>query len=236
VIKFSCVLGALSALLFSLSSRAASFEETCQALPASPLITVSLIPVTVADTILDDDMQSMTIRTTGAESLHELATVGTTFANRVWELSYGLNMIADRDSGRVCYRPAIHVAVGYDPMRISVARPFHSGTCAYDVIVAHEREHVRIYNNFLPMAAESIEQSVRSHLSRKVRYASSAEAANADMRQVLRSEVSGVVKDEMAKSQALHSQFDSIEESLHMLNSCNGEIQRGLQKEVLAWK
>lgn len=233
--------GLLLSLLFSLSShaassRAASFEEACQSLPAVPLISVSTLPVTVESAIADDDMRTMTIRTTGAESLHELATVGTTFANQVWELSYGLHLLSDRATGRVCYQPAINVAIGYDPMRISVASPYRAGTCAYDMIVAHEYEHVRIYRDFLPTAAEAIEHSLKAVLSRNVRYAASAAAANAEVQRILRSEVTTTVRNEMARSGGLHNRFDSIEESLHMLNGCGGDVRRALDHEVLAWK
>ncbi|HKE94386.1 MAG TPA: hypothetical protein VKB34_08795 [Povalibacter sp.] len=235
--KLNHVTRVLLMLLFSATSRAAdSFEAACQAMPAGPLVSVSTLPVVVDNTVAEGDMQSMTIRTTGAESLHELATVGTTVANRVWELSYGLAMITDGASGRVCYRPSIHVTLGYDPMRISVASPYHSGTCAYDMIVAHEREHVRIYSDFLPIAARAIELAAQAHISGHVHYTSSVIAANAEMSQLLRAQVLALIREEMAKGQALHNHFDSSEESVHLLNSCDGEVRRGLDREVLAWK
>jgi len=214
---------------------AMSFAERCAALPSDGLVSVTPMPVTVEDTIRAGDMQSMTVETTGAESLRSLATVGTTRATRLVQLSYGLNMIADASSGQVCFRPIVHIAVGYDPMRITVAQPFHSGTCSYDVIVAHEQHHVHIYEDFLDTAATSIEQAVSALVSKKIRYAPDVVTATADMQRLLDSEVAAVVSEEMMKVQSLHARLDSGEESARMLGSCNGELRRALSREVVAW-
>lgn len=229
----------LSTLLFAaLVARpvhAATFEQACRALPQVHAA-VTPLPVVVDDQVRDDDMRSMTIRTTGEESLRDLATVGTTRADRTWELSYALDALTDPQTGRVCYRPAVRVAIGYEPMQISVAHPFRSGTCAYDTIVGHERGHIAIYDRFLPGAARAIEDSLDDTLSGRIRYAEDLQTAHADMRRLLHTLVSSVVRREMSRSQALHDRFDSIEESLHLLNACGGEIRRGLNQETLAWK
>jgi hypothetical protein len=121
-------------------------------------------------------------------------------------------------------------------MRISVASPYQSGTCAHDLIVAHERGHVKIYEDFLPVAAHAIEGALRDRLTDRIRFADSAEAATAEITGTVRSLVSKVVKTEMARSELLHSRFDSIEESLHLLNACDGDVRRALDEEVTTWK
>lgn len=224
----------LCSMFCALPGRAASFDAACQAIPPLPLVTVATLPVTVEDRILDGDMRNMTIATTGEASLHERTTVGTTLATRTWEASYELSLIRDPASGRVCYRPMIKVVVGYEPMKIAVAHPFRSGTCAHDAIVEHEREHVAIYARFLTEAANSIAVILNDALPRSVRYAASLEAANSQMRQLLRSQVHEAVRSEMAKGQRAHDQFDSINESLRLLNACGGEIRHGLASGVLA--
>lgn len=235
MLKSHAILVSLLALLFSMAVHAnASFEDACAALPGSPLITVTALPVTVDGSIVAGDMRTMTLNTTGAESIHERTTVGTTVATRVWELSYGLNAVSDAASGRVCYRPVMRVTIGYDPLRISVAHPFASGSCAYDAIVGHEREHVRIYEQFLPEAARAIERQVNARIGNAVRHATSTAAATAEMRRTLGWQVHEIVREEMARSQLRHAHFDSAEESLRLLNSCNGEVRRALSREVLA--
>jgi hypothetical protein len=236
VTRIGIVLSACFALLFTASGRAESFDEACASLPTLPLATVSTLPITIDDTIRGGDIHRMTVETTGTASLGKRATVGTTFATRTWEASYGLSMLRDPDSGRVCYRPAINVIVGYEPLQISVAHPFQAGSCAFAAIVEHEREHVNIYSQFLAKASHSIEAELRQRIAGNVRYASSLDAANAQMRQLLRSQVHEIVRSEMARGQPLHDEFDSIDESLRLLNACNGEIRRGLSREVLALK
>lgn len=236
VTRIGIAFGFSFALLFAASSRAGSFEEACASLPSLPLATVSTLPVTIDNTIHGGDIHRMTIETTGAASLGRRATVGTTFATRTWEASYGLSMLRDPVSGRVCYRPAISITVGYEPLQIAVAQPFAAGTCAFDAIVEHEREHVNIYSQFLSFASRSIEAQLRERIAGNVRYASSIDAANAQMRQLLRSQVHEIVRAELARGQPLHDEFDSIDESLRLLNACNGEIRRGLSRDVLALK
>lgn len=223
-------------LLFAAASRAESFDEACASLPSLPLATVSTLPITIDGTIRGGDIHRMTVETTGAASLGKRATVGTTLATRTWEASYGLSMLRDPDSGRVCYRPAINVTVGYEPLQISVAHPFEAGSCAFDAIVEHEREHVNIYSQFLSHASRSIERELKERIAGSVRYAPSVDAANAQMRQLLRLQVHEIVRTEMAKGQPLHDEFDSIDESLRLLNACNGAIRRGMSREVLALK
>lgn len=232
--RIGTVCGFLVAMFFALSSRATSFDAACESLPSLPLVTVSTLPVTVDEQILDGHMRHMTIATTGEASLHERTTVGTTIATRTWEASYELSLIRNPASGRVCYRPSIKVVVGYEPMQIAVANPFRSGSCAHDAIVAHEREHVNIYSQFLAGASQSIASVLRDVISGDVRHAQSLDAANSQMRQLLRAQVHEVVRTEMDKAQEMHDRFDSHEESLRLLNACDGEVRRTLSNTVLA--
>jgi hypothetical protein len=230
VFRSLCLPGLLlAALLTTTSVRAGTFEEACGALPPVR-VSVTVLPLVVLDEVRDDDMRSMTIRTTGAESLHRLATVGTTQADRRWELSYALTALTDPQTGRVCYRPHIAVAVGYEPLQISVAHAFRRGTCGYDAIVAHERGHVEIYNRFLPLAAQSIERWLDTTVSERIVYADDLETAHTDMQRLLHEDVSAIVRLEMAQIQPLHDRFDSVDAALQLLDSCNGAIRRTLSK------
>ncbi len=224
----------LAALLTTTSARAGTFEEACRALPPVHS-SVSVLPLVVADEVRDDDMRSMTIRTTGEESLHRFATVGTTQADRRWELSYALAALTDPQTGRVCYRPHIAVAVGYEPLQISVAHAFRRGTCAYEAIVAHERGHVEIYDHFLPLAARSIERWLDTMVSEQPVYADDLATAHRDMRRRLHEDVSAIIRLEMAQVQPLHDRFDAADAALELLDSCNGEIRRTLKQQTLTW-
>ncbi|CAJ0773244.1 hypothetical protein [Ralstonia chuxiongensis] len=128
-----------------------------------------------------------------------------------------------------CLRPSISVELVLNNFRVTVAREFAPGTCAYNAIREHELRHVAVNRAVLPHAAEVIRKEIESEYGGRL-YFGDPDRIAADLQVAL-------TRHWLPRAQSLielglqaHEQIDTPREQERMSRVCNGEVQAVLQQ------
>lgn len=108
-----------------------------------------------------------------------LTTLGLTESVFQLEVSAGSTKLVNSATGQACMRPQLNITVQVGPQRVSVAREFPQGTCAFNEIVQHELRHVYANQAQLERTADQLEQTLKAKFGNQVFYGTDAELTRA---------------------------------------------------------
>jgi len=158
-----------------------------------------------------------------------MATLGLTVTQGQYSARIGGPILQDQASGYECIAPQVEVKLTYSPVKIYVASEFPPGTCAYDVILAHEQRHLQAYMDNLARVEKVVRDALSKRFGDKPLYAASGTALGQ-----LQNEVNGVwfpfIRDEFEKGKAVQDKIDAPEEYARLGKECGGEIARVVQR------
>jgi len=128
-----------------------------------------------------------------------------------------------------CLRPSIDVELVLSDFRVTVAREFAPGTCAYGEIRAHELRHVAVNRGVLPRAAEVIRQEIQRRYGDQL-YFGDPDRIGASLEDELSRHWLPRVQSLIELGLQAHEQIDTPQEQERMSRVCNGEVQAVLQQ------
>ncbi|MBK1681394.1 hypothetical protein [Rhodocyclus tenuis] len=128
-----------------------------------------------------------------------------------------------------CASPQLTLSYGFSPMLVYVAKEFPVGSCAYDEIYRHEQRHVSTYQKHL----ESIEQELSETLNRRFAtnrpWRGPAGQTAVQLQQELNERWLPYLKRQIERVDAAQALIDTPAEYARVMNSCQGEVKRGLR-------
>lgn len=86
-------------------------------------------------------------------------------------------------SGRYCMRPSLAVKLAFKPTTLYIARQHAEGSCEFDITMAHEQKHIRVYQAYLDEMAGEVERELRAQLGDNIQYFDNAAAGETHMRE-----------------------------------------------------
>jgi hypothetical protein len=171
--------------------------------------------------------RGLTARTGSAAG--NMATLGLTVTQGQYSASIGGAILQDPASGYECIAPQVEVKLNYSPVKIYVANEFAPGSCAYDVILAHEQRHLQAYMDNLARVQEVVRVALQKRFGDKPLYAATGTALGQ-----LQNEINSVwfpfIRDEFEKGKPVQEKIDAPEEYARLGKACDGAIERALQR------
>jgi len=232
----SCIKFAAVAALVLLQglAQASSFAQACERelAPAEVVVNVNtqLPDIETRSTTLADATNAVH----GTTDITRIAALGHTTATRNIAYEFGADILVDEKTGRQCARLAVDFELGYSTMVIEIARDFAPHSCGYREVMAHEMEHVRIFEQNLLTLKERVMRSLADMPALPVVYASSDE----ELARVLEAQVTDILMPRivavMDEVRAQHAELDSHEESNRVFNACDGEVRATLREALAA--
>ncbi len=86
-------------------------------------------------------------------------------------------------SGRYCMRPSLKLTLAFKPTTLYVAREHPTGSCEFDITLAHEKKHINVYQTYLDKMALDVRDELREQLGGRIQYFDSADAGETHIRQ-----------------------------------------------------
>lgn len=130
----------------------------------------------------------------------------------------------DKQTGGECFAPLISIKLYYEPMIVNIGSEFAPDTCIYNLVLEHEKQHVRLYQENLPIVERNIRQLMEKRFAGKPIYAASGQA-----RALLADEIDQLwrplIKSELSKVEIDQNKIDSEEEVTRLSWGCLGEVQ-----------
>ncbi|WP_296228235.1 hypothetical protein [Ralstonia sp. UBA689] len=123
-----------------------------------------------------------------------------------------------------CLRPSIDVELVLSDFRVTVAREFAPGSCAYSAIREHELRHVAVNRAVLPRAAAVISKEIRREYGGRL-YFGDPERIAADLQTALARHWLPRVQSLIELGLQTHEQIDTPQEQDRISRVCNGEVQ-----------
>lgn len=138
-----------------------------------------------------------------------------------------IGKVSDARTGEFhCARlDALKVSFGTRQPTVYVAREFPRGSCAFNQVLEHEEEHLRIARGVVEEFADAIEREVRAAVGdvRVVR-ADNAEAATKMISRAVAEAVDKVMTEAERALVGRNRAFDSLEEYRRLARACDGQI------------
>lgn len=128
-----------------------------------------------------------------------------------------------------CLRPSVDVELVLSDFRVTVAREFAPGSCAYNAIREHELRHVAVNRAVLPRAAEMIRKEIQREYGGQL-YFGDPERMAADLETQLSRHWVPRVQSLIELGLQAHEQIDTPQEQDRMSNVCHGDVQAVLQQ------
>lgn len=219
----------------ALASAATAFEHACfSKLWAMPAASVTHVPVTTQPGVRQVSSAQLTREGLAVTSsaAHRQGKVVVGLTTTEWRYELSVNMVGMGDSREgFCYKPVIRVELSHAPLNVAVGSEFKPNSCAYRFIEEHEREHVRLYQEFLPQAARTLEGTLGST------YANIERVATQDLVEARRKQVYAAVEREIkalvALSMQRHQRFDEHDRQHLQSLSCVKDIQAVVDRTAL---
>jgi hypothetical protein len=156
--------------------------------------------------------------------------LGKTYATLVAQFNVTTHYMAlPTQPPTTCLRPSIDVVLVLNDFRVTVAREFAPGTCAYDAIREHELRHVAVNRAVLPHAAEMIRKEIQREYGGRL-YFGDADRIAADLQTALTRHWLPRVQSLIELGLQAHEQIDTPQEQERMSRVCNGDVQAVLQQ------
>ncbi|ARU22116.1 hypothetical protein Q3O98_15020 [Ralstonia pseudosolanacearum] len=128
-----------------------------------------------------------------------------------------------------CLRPSVDVVLILSDFRVTVAREFAPGSCAYEAIRAHEMRHVAVNRAVLPRAAELIRQEIQREYGGRL-YFGDPDRMAAELEAALSRHWLPRARSLIELGLQAHEQIDTPQEQDRMSRVCNGDVQAVLQQ------
>ena len=128
-----------------------------------------------------------------------------------------------------CLRPSVDVELILNDFRVTVAREFAPGSCAYNAIREHELRHVAVNRAVLPHAAEMIRNEIQRAYGGQLYFGDPERIAD-DLQTALTRHWLPRVQSLIELGLQAHEQIDTPREQERMSRVCNGEVQAVLQQ------
>ena len=127
----------------------------------------------------------------------------------------------------------VFASLGYQDIKVYIAKEFPQGTCGFDAIVEHEVKHLKVNKEVL----EEYVDKIRAELEYQMPILGVAQQENlAYTEYTLRKEINAIVSrflNEMAEENARRQMaIDSDEEYERVSNACDGEIQAAMKAHL----
>lgn len=224
-------------LLFSLGAialwQAPAFaaETACTGLPAPTVTVTSIFPAPRLDGADDFDALKVAAHRVGALHGDIGQPLGLTTSRRVAELE---EFVQFTTLPRAAHHPEVcggiallRVKIGYEDVRIQIAREVARSPCLYDQVLRHENRHVRVYRELVAAFAPRIEADLRAALAQiaPVRGASER-AVTAELRQRIRTVWNADLRALERETRKRHSVVDRPEEYRRVAQACGGIAAR----------
>ncbi len=209
---------ALVSLLLSMSCSAATLDEVCESLPASAQVRVSYTPSAAQ---IDDSKPARDIRL-DTEKAGAYRQLGVTRATLLRNVDVRLEGYSDERTGRACGWPKVTLSLSVHPLLIELARELASSECLRAHVLAHEMQHIAIYNAAVLRSAQQLELEMRSRFSER-----QLDGDSATLMRELQEEISQrwVVRLDalLARAEREHEALDAAEEQ-QAQSVCNGAL------------
>jgi hypothetical protein len=215
-----------ASILFALFVSGTGWADACGQLPA-PALTVKRY----------DEPITMNFEH-GYKALNVLAVslarpgrrvLGLTRGKAVVKFESRTATVVDRSGQWECASPQISVTYGFSPMTVYVAKEFPPGSCAYQAILAHELQHVKIYQDHLL----NIEKGLTDTLSRRFvtggPWRGPVGQTSARLQREVEERWLPYVKREIDRVDAAQAVIDTPEEYARVVASCGGEIRQRIR-------
>lgn len=198
-----------------------TFEQRCEAMLPPTQVAVTLVP----GQIQYDYSRSINELIKAGGGLPGSAVLGLTESSLGTRVNYGMQTITDAETGRSCMRPQVSIEVSAGMQKVSVAREFSEGTCAFREVLQHELLHVNANETRAREVARQLEHEITQELGNQV-FFGSPQSLEADLEQAVRERWVLGARQKLAAVEAQHAHIDRIEENTRVLRSCNGEVLR----------
>ncbi|MFM9969064.1 MAG: hypothetical protein ACKVQK_11785 [Burkholderiales bacterium] len=156
-----------------------SFEAICQARLAPASVVAQAEPMQV-QTDFTLSIEQLSAKGAASTGRLVLGLVETKLAGSVEFTAQG---IVKPFSGRYCMRPSLAVKLAFKPTTLYVASQHAPGSCEFDITMAHEQKHIRVYQSYLDELAREVETELRGKLGGDIVYFDSVAAGEAQLRE-----------------------------------------------------
>lgn len=206
------------------------FEKQCEAQLKPTQIRVVALPSEIRYDFTPS-MTQLTERGTRQKQLGQVVLGLTEVALRS-NAEWGGNYLVDSKTGRACMRPNLKLSFDVNPQRVSVAREFPRGTCAFQEIVKHELRHVEANQAQLERTAQMMQGELTRFFGQKVFYGTS-DTLRAQLEQAIRTSWLPLAQADLDRVGAAHNAIDSPAEYGRNRTMCDGAVVTALRKTGL---
>lgn len=179
-------------------------------------VRVSTTPVTFGTDLTMSSSELTTMAaTTNGRTVH-----GLTRTNMRSLVTVGSNGVTNPITGSHCLRPIVDVKLAFEPMTVFITSDQREGTCAFDVTMRHELQHVGVYRDFLDSVAIDVERHLKNHFGNRIYYFKSAEEAQQKMGDETSQTIGPFVEENMNRVRDLQAPLDTPEEYQRLERAC----------------
>jgi hypothetical protein len=184
-------------------------------------VRVSTTPVTYTTdyTVSSSDLTVMASTTSG-RTVH-----GLTRTNMRSLVTVGSNGVTNPITGSHCLRPIVDVRLAFEPMTVFITSDQREGSCAFDVTMRHELQHVGVYRDFLDSVAMDVERHLKNHFGNRIYYFKSPDEAQQKMSDETSKTIGPFVEESMNRVRDLQAPLDTPEEYQRLERACGREDQ-----------
>lgn len=136
-------------------------------------------------------------------------------------VTVGASGVTNPITGSHCLRPIVDVRLAFDPMTVFITSDQREGTCAFDVTMRHELQHVAVYTEFLDSAAADVERYLKKHFGNRIFYFKSADEAQKKMNDETSQRIGPFVEESMNRVRDLQAPLDTPEEYQALERRCS---------------
>jgi hypothetical protein len=179
-------------------------------------VRVSTTPVnyTTDYTVSSSELTVMASQTSG-RTVH-----GLTRTNMRSLVTVGSNGVTNPITGSHCLRPIVDVRLAFEPMTVFIASDQREGSCAFDVTMRHELQHVSVYRDFLDSVAVDVERHLKNHFGNRIYYFKSPDEAQQKMGEETTQTIGPFVEGTMNRVRELQAPLDTPEEYQRLERAC----------------
>jgi len=159
-------------------------------------------------------------------------TLGTTEFALAYTVHVSTKPLKDDPSGQACGRMVAWVELRLAPHRVSVAREFPKGSCAYAHVAEHEMKHVAINERHLQAVAAEMTARAASQVAQRT-FFGGEDSLQAQMTRYVTDFWIREVDVAMDKAKAQHARLDSPEEYARNESVC-GATMGAIARDALA--
>ena len=206
-----------SAKLLSALSAALSLTGCDQLRPFEQVCEKRLGPGSISVTAPATDLrydftQSANALTTRHDQPAGHVVQGLAEINLKTSVSVGGSGIVKPLSGRYCTRPEVQVTLAYRPLTVYIAKEQPPGSCAHELTLSHEMQHVRSYERFIDELAAKLDAELKTLLGDGIHYFASAAEGERELGDKINARAKAVIDGGMATLKQSQALIDSPEE------------------------